>query len=452
MDDKKKRINELVELLNRASAAYYGDGDEIMSNFEWDAKFDELSKLEQETGYILENTPTNNVGVEISDGNREKHEYPALSLKKDKNRDALKKWAGKRPIWLSWKLDGITLVTTYDGGKLIKLLTRGNGIVGKNITALAPYIRGIPLTVKYNGHMVVRGEAMISYSRFEYINNITDIEDGYKNPRNLVSGTLDTDVDKASEIESREVHFKPFTLVYCDEDITSWGDRMDFLEELGFDVVDREFTDAEHLDEVIDRWTDRVNSFDFPVDGLVITYDDTIYASQGTVTGRYANNAGMAYKWEDIVAETVLNHIEWSCATNVISPVAVFETVDLEGTRVSRASLCNISEMKRLGIGADGITKLKIIKANKIIPKCIAADSCGTKFTIPSKCPVCEMPTKIITSGKTNTETLCCTNSVCPAKDMNKFVRFVSRSGLDIDGLSIMTIKMFMNKGFLRNF
>lgn len=448
---KQKKIEELVELLNRASAAYYGGEDEILTNYEWDSKFDELKALEDETGIILDNSPTQTAGAEVTDGRREKHEFPALSLKKDKNIESLKKWAGSRLVWLSWKLDGITLVATYDDGELAKLLTRGNGIIGKNITNIAPYICGLPQKINYGGHMVVRGEALISYERFEYINSLLDGME-YKNPRNLVSGTLDVDMERAEDIVAREVHFRPFTLVYCDEKIVSWGKRMDFLTKLGFEVVEHELTDAEKLEETIAEWTDRVGSYGYPVDGLVIAYDDTEYATQGTVTGHHANNAGMAYKWEDTVAETVLDHIEWSCATNVISPVAVFKTVELEGTHVSRASLCNISEMKRLGIGADGVTKLSIIKANKIIPKCISADACGTSFDIPDKCPVCGEPTKITVSGKMNTETLCCTNPKCAAKGIKKFARFASRAGLDIDGISIMTVKAFMNMGFIRHF
>lgn len=456
MDDKK-RIEELVEQLNQASEAYYNDKDEVMSNYEWDAMFDELSDLENKTGYILENSPTQNTGYEenFGEGNREVHEFPALSLKKSKDVAELQKWAGARPIWLSWKLDGITLVATYDKGKLSKLVTRGNGTAGNNITYLAQYIKGLPLEVSYQGHMVVRGEATISYEDFQRLNDTMDEnEEQYANPRNLVAGTLALDSKRAREVSERAVSFNAFTLVHIDDNIVSWGSRMQLLENMKFTVVDREPTNAEKLPETIEKWTQKVRSgaMNLPVDGLVIAFDDTDYAATGSVTGHHATNAGMAFKWQDKAAETILDHVEWSCAAASISPVAVFDMVKLEGTEVRRASLCNISEMKRLGIGADRKTKLQIIKANMIIPKCIKADACGTSFEIPKTCPVCGAPTEIRTSEKTGTETLHCTNDDCTAKHIQKYTRFVSKSGMDIDGLSEMTIKKFINEGFITDF
>lgn len=371
MDDKK-RIEELVEQLNQASEAYYNDKDEVMSNYEWDAMFDELADLENKTGYILENSPTQNTGYEenFGEGNREVHEFPALSLKKSKDVAELQKWAGARPIWLSWKLDGITLVATYDKGKLSKLVTRGNGTAGNNITYLAQYIKGLPLEVSYQGHMVVRGEATISYEDFQRLNDTMDEnEEQYANPRNLVAGTLALDSKRAREVSERAVSFNAFTLVHIDDNIVSWGSRMQLLENMKFTVVDREPTNAEKLPETIEKWTQKVRSgaMNLPVDGLVIAFDDTDYAATGSVTGHHATNAGMAFKWQDKAAETILDHVEWSCAAASISPVAVFDMVKLEGTEVRRASLCNISEMKRLGIGADRKTKLQIIKANMVI-------------------------------------------------------------------------------------
>lgn len=456
MDDKK-RIEELVEQLNQASEAYYNDKDEVMSNYEWDAMFDELADLENKTGYILENSPTQNTGYEenFGEGNREVHEFPALSLKKSKDVAELQKWAGARPIWLSWKLDGITLVATYDKGKLSKLVTRGNGTAGNNITYLAQYIKGLPLEVSYQGHMVVRGEATISYEDFQRLNDTMDEnEEQYANPRNLVAGTLALDSKRAREVSERAVSFNAFTLVHIDDNIVSWGSRMQLLENMKFTVVDREPTNAEKLPETIEKWTQKVRSgaMNLPVDGLVIAFDDTDYAATGSVTGHHATNAGMAFKWQDKAAETILDHVEWSCAAASISPVAVFDMVKLEGTEVRRASLCNISEMKRLGIGADRKTKLQIIKANMIIPKCIKADACGTSFEIPQTCPVCGAPTEIRTSEKTGTETLHCTNDDCTAKHIQKYTRFVSKSGMDIDGLSEMTIKKFINEGFITDF
>lgn len=455
--DKQARMAELILKLNEASQAYYNDKDEIMSNFEWDALFDELSLLEKETGIILPNSPTQKTGAEetIASGSREAHEFPALSLKKSKEVSELQKWAGSRKIWLSWKLDGLTLVATYDGGNLTKLMTRGNGSIGTNITYLSPYIKGLPQKISEKGHLVVRGEATISYTDFETINDLIENDDErYANPRNLVSGTMALDKTRANEVAERKVCFNAFTLVCTDKDILSWGERMSLLEKLGFIVVDREETSAEELQSTIDGWTEKVTTgkMDIPVDGLVITYDDTLYAQEGSVTGHHATNAGMAFKWQDTQAQTVLDHIEWSCAASTISPVAVFDPVHLEGTEVKRALLCNISEMKRLGIGADRITKLSVIKANMIIPKVISADPCGTSFEIPDKCPVCGADTEIHIGSATGAETLHCTNPDCTAKHIKKYERFVSKPAMDIDGLSIETLIKFMNAGFISDF
>lgn len=446
-----KRIEELVSKLNEASEAYYNGQEEIMSNYEWDSMYDELTSLEAETGYILFNSPTQNVGFEESNGEKEQHEFPALSMAKTKQIIELQKWTDNRPIWLSWKLDGLTLVMTYDGGNLTKILTRGNGTIGTNITFMKNAIKGFPLKITYKGHMVVRGEATISYTDFERINlTIEDDNDKYANPRNLASGTLG--LDDAEKVKERHVHFNAVTLVYIEDDIISWGDRMDYLEKEGFTIVDREATTADGLPEVIERWTKKVESgeMDIPVDGLVICYDNTEYARTGSITGHHATRAGYAFKWQDISADTELEYIEWSCAASTISPVAVFKPVQLEGTTVTRASLCNISEMERLGIGKKSV--LEIIKANKIIPKCISVKKSEGLFEIPSECPVCHAQTEIKISDKSKTKTLHCTNPDCTAKHVKKFTRFVSKAGMDIDGLSIQTILKFMNKGFISRF
>ncbi len=451
MEDYKIRCKELVRRLNEASEAYYNGGEEIMSNYEWDAMFDELLSLEAETGYVLPDSPTQNTGYEENNGEREAHEFPALSLAKTKQVSELIKWAEEREVWLSWKLDGLTLVLTYDGGKLTRILTRGNGVTGTNITYLKNSIKGFPLKIKYKGHLVVRGEAVISYSDFALINDtIEDDDEKYANPRNLASGTLS--LDDAEKVKERRVHFHAFTLVYLEDNIVSWGERMDFLEREGFTVVDREKTDAAGIADVVERWTKRVENgeMDLPVDGLVICYDDTDYAASGSVTGHHAAKAGYAFKWQDVSALSKLLYVEWSCAASTISPVAVFEPVQLEGTTVSRASLCNISEMERLGIGET--CTLEVIKANKIIPKCIAVKEASGAFTIPEKCPVCGAHTEIRTSPKSKTRTLHCTNPDCSAKHVKKFTRFVSKTGMDIDGLSIQTMLKFMNEGFLKEF
>ena len=452
MEDKKKRIEALVEQLNKASSVYYNGQDEIMSNYEWDALFDELASLENETGYVLPESPTQRSGYEEeASGEKEEHEYPALSLAKTKNIEELRTWAGERPIWLSWKLDGLTLVLTYDDGKLSKILTRGNGTIGTNITFLKNAISGFPQKIKYKGHMVVRGEAAISYTDFALINDmIEDDDEKYANPRNLASGTLN--LDDPAEVKERHVCFHAFTLVHIDEPMISWGARMDYLAELGFDVVDREATDAAHLSETIDAWTRKVENgeMDIPVDGLVICYDDTEYASSGSVTGHHATRAGFAFKWQDESVETKLSYIEWSCAVSTISPVAVFEPVQIEGTTVSRASLCNISEIERLGLGKE--CTLEVIKANKIIPKCIAVKDARGEVEIPKVCPVCHAPTEIRISSHSGTKTLHCTNPDCTAKNVKKFTRFVSKGGMDIDGLSIQTMLKFINEGYIHEF
>lgn len=451
------QIRDLIDRLNAASEAYYNDKDEVMSNYEWDQLFDELTQLEKDTGLVFPDSPTQRAGYEESfgSGEREMHEYPALSLAKSKDVSALQKWAGDRDIWLSWKLDGITLVATYDNGILSKLMTRGNGEFGTNITYLADKIYGIPLKIDYKGHFVVRGEATISYTDFNFLNEaMDDDQEKYANPRNLVAGTLALDITRANEVKDRKVSFNAFTLVHIDDELVSWGKRMDLLRSLGFTTVDSEACNSESLPAVIDKWTDRVKSgaMDIPVDGLVISYDDTVYASTGSVTGHHATNAGMAFKWQDTAAETVLSYVEWSCAAANITPVAVFAPVQLEGTEVKRASLCNITEMKRLGIGAPEKTKLKVIKSNMIIPKVIEADSCGTTFEIPEVCPVCGAKTEIHIGNSTGSETLHCTNPDCSAKNIRKFARFVSRNCMDIDGLSIETIAKFINSGFITDF
>ena len=449
--DKRKRIEELTELLNKASEEYYNGSGEIMSNFEWDAAFDELKRLEEETGYILPESPTDNTGYEPKSAQKVTHEFRALSLAKTKSVDDLKKWAGDRQIWLSWKLDGLTLVATYDGGELTHLVTRGNGIEGNNITYLAKAIEGVKSAIPYKGHFVVRGEATISYTDFNMINDMTEDGESFANPRNLAAGTLN--LDSLEKVAQRHVKFNAFTLVHTDEAISSWGERMDLLESYGFTVVDREKTDAAGIEDCIKRWTAKVEdgSMDIPVDGLVLCYEDNDYAMSGSVTGHHQLSAGYAFKWADTSADTRLKYIEWSCAVSSITPVAVFENVELEGTTVCRASLCNLSELKRLGMGGEG-SIITCIKSNKIIPKIIGVKEKKGIYDIPDKCPVCQSPTDIRLSERSGVETLHCTNPDCPAKHLKMFTRFVSKSGMNVDGLSIRTMLDFMNAGFIRMF
>ena len=448
-DDKILRMQQLIRELNEASDAYYNGKAEQMTDYEWDARFDELKRLEQETATTLPDSPTQRVSEDSIAGQKEEHEFAALSLAKTKKTEDLVKWAEERPIWISWKLDGLTLVVTYDGGRLTKIVTRGNGHIGTNITHLAPAIGGIPQQIAYQGHLVIRGEAVISYDDFERF--LMESGEDYANPRNLASGSLS--VKEASDIKDRHIQWIPFTLVSVEESITSWGDRMAFLDQQGFHTVERQeitHPDLSSVEGVVNAFTEKVTSRQnpFPVDGLVICYDDTEYALTGSVTGHHATRAGLAFKWQDESAETTLQTIEWSCAASTISPVAIFQPVELEGTTVKRASLCNISECERLGIGGPG-TRISVIKANKIIPKVIAVNTSVGTFSVPKECPVCHAPAVVAVSEISGTKTLHCTNDDCPAKQLRKFARFVSKEGMNIDGISEQTLSKFINLGWV---
>ncbi len=449
--DKMALMRELVDTLNEAADAYYNGRAEKMTDYEWDAMFDRLKALEEETGEVLPDSPTNRVSEDDITGQKEPHEFPALSLAKTKKVEDLVKWAEGRPVWISWKLDGLTLVVTYDNGKLTKIVTRGNGHVGTNITHLADGLYGVPRSVPVQGHLVIRGEAVISYSDFEEF--CMESGDDFANPRNLASGSLS--LKDVAEVKKRRIHWVPFTLVHSDEDILTWGGKMDLLEKAGLHPVEREF--VEHPDyagmgAAIGRWTDKVTGGEnpYPVDGLVITFDDSAFAATGSVTGHHATRAGLAFKWQDESADTVLDHVEWSCAASSITPVAVFRPVELEGTTVKRASLCNISECGRLGIGGPG-TEISVIKANKIIPKVIRVGKAVGEFSVPDRCPVCGAPTEVWESD-TGVLKLHCTDADCAAKQLRKFTRFVSKGGLDIDGISVQTISKFVNMGWIKGY
>ena len=445
-------MRTLVEELNRASDAYYNGRGELMTDYEWDAKFDQLKQLESQSGVVLPDSPTHRVSADTTVGKKEEHEFSALSLAKTKQPADLVKWAEGRPIWMSWKLDGLTLVVTYDEGQLTKVVTRGDGHIGTNITHLAQAINGIPATIHATGHVVVRGEAVISYEDFERFNLESDEE--YANPRNLASGSLT--LKDPREVAQRHIRWIPFTLVHTDEEIPTWGARMDWLKRAGLGAVDHERIDdptLEHVEAAIERWTEKVTKREnpYPVDGLVIVYDDAEYAATGSVTGHHATRAGYAFKWADESASTELDHVEWSCAASTISPVAVFRPVELEGTTVKRASLCNISECERLGMGGKG-TQLEVIKANKIIPKVIKVKQAVGPFSIPDQCPVCGSPTRVDVSAASGTKTLHCTHAACPAKQLRKFARFVSKQGVNVDGISEQTLQKFINLGWIRDY
>ncbi len=452
MTQDQERMEYLVEKLNTASEAYYNGQSEQMTDYEWDALFDELKKLEEKTGIILENSPTNNVSADTITGAKEAHEFSALSLAKTKLPTDLEKWADMRPIWLSWKLDGLTLVATYDNGKLTKVVTRGDGHIGTNITHLSSAIQGILPKIKEKGHLVIRGEAVISYADFEKFR--MESEEDYANPRNLASGSLA--LKDLEEIKKRKIHWIPFTLVYSEKEFHHWGEGMDYLESLGFTTVEHELIESPtltNIESVIAKWTKKVTDFvnPYPVDGLVIAYDDSDYAKTGSVTGHHATRAGYAFKWKDESVVTKLSYVEWSCAASTITPVAVFEPVQLEGTTVKRANLCNISECERLGIGGAG-TEIEVIKANKIIPKVIRVQKIVGNLEIPCACPVCGSKAEIHVSEESETKTLRCTNKECPAKELKKFTRFVSKAGMDIDGISEATLATFINEGWIKEF
>ena len=462
MQEKVQRMQLLIEELNQASDAYYNGKAELMSDHEWDARFDELKRLEEETGEILPDSPTQKVSEDHVEGQKEEHEFPALSLAKTKQVTDLEKWAEGRPIWISWKLDGLTLVVTYDNGQLTKVVTRGNGHIGTNITHLSKVISGIPQRISEKGHVVIRGEAVISYEDFN--NFLIESGEDYANPRNLASGSLT--LKDIEEVRRRHIQWIPFTLVHTDRDLVSWGERMSFLEKNGFSTVEHESVDnptTANIQALVDRFTAIVTGdttlsspnrkgqgASFPVDGLVVCFDDTDYAQTGSVTGHHATRAGMAFKWQDEAAETELDHIEWSCAASTISPVAVFRPVELEGTTVKRASLCNISECERLNIGSKG-TRISVIKANKIIPKVIHVIEKAGQLEIPAQCPVCHHETKIVES-ESGTRKLQCTNPTCPAKQLKKFARFVSKEGMNIDGISEQTLSRFVNLGWIQEY
>lgn len=449
--DAVEEMKSAVARLNEAADFYYSGRGELMTDFEWDALFDRVKALEEETGVVLPDSPTARVSADNLAGRRENHEHPALSLAKTKSISELCRWADGRGIWLSWKLDGLTLVVTYDGGVLSRIVTRGDGHTGTNITHLAAGISGVPASIPYKGHLVVRGEAVISYADFEEFSAVS--KEVYANPRNLASGSLS--LKDVEELKRRKLRWVVFALVGSDERFVKRGDALQFLSLQGFETVESRLIpvpDIESLGQSIEDWTvkvtDRTNPY--PVDGLVASYEDMEFAASGSVTGHHALREGLSFKWRDETAETTLERIEWSSAVASISPVAVFSPVELEGTLVRRASLCNISECERLGIGGEG-TRISVIKANKIIPKIVSVIEKRGGFSVPSACPVCGAATEIAVSP-TGTKTLRCGNAGCPARELRKFMRFVSKAGADIDGLAGKTIARFIGCGWIRTF
>mgnify|MGYP002577004594 FL=1 len=447
---KIERIKYLVDILNKASKAYYAQDEEIMSNFEYDRLYDELVALEQETGMMLSNSPTVNVGYEaVEELPKERHESPMLSLGKTKSREELRDWLQGNPAILSWKLDGLTIVLTYREGKLAKAVTRGNGEIGEVITNNAKTFKNLPVNLSYQGELILRGEAVISYSDFEKINEqIADAEARYKNPRNLCSGSVRQLNNQITA--DRNVQFYAFTLVKAEgvDFHNSKEEQFRFLEEQGFSVVQHVMVTEETILSAIEDFEHRIATYDIPSDGLVLTYENIAYGQSLGRTAKFPRDS-IAFKWADELRETTLKEIEWSASrTGLINPVAIFEPVELEGTTVSRASVHNISILRglKLGIG-DRIT---VYKANMIIPQ-IAENLTGSdNIQIPKVCPVCGQPTEIRQINEV--QSLYCVNEKCAAKRIKSFTLFVSRDAMNIDGLSEATLEKFIDMGFIHEY
>ena len=448
--DKSERIKDLVELLNKANKAYYQEANEIMTNFEYDKLYDELVALEKETGMVLSNSPTVNVGYQVvSQLPKEQHNSPMLSLDKTKEVGALADFAGDRKCLLSWKMDGLTVVLTYENGELVKAVTRGNGLVGEVITNNAKTFKNIPISIPYKGRLTLRGEAIIKYSDFEQINReIEDADSKYKNPRNLCSGSV-RQLNSQVTAE-RNVNFVAFALINADD--VDFGNSIEqqykWMESQGFQVVEYRVVTRNSMEDAVKYFAGKIQTYDYPSDGLVLMFDDIEYGLSLGTTAKFPRN-GIAFKWEDEQAETTLKYIEWSPSrTGLINPVAVFEPVELEGTTVSRASVHNISIMEELELGSGD--RIKVYKANMIIPQISENLTKSGIDDLPKECPVCGHATEV--KAENGIKTLYCPNSQCPAKHVKLFTLFVSRNGMNIDGLSEETLEKFIDAGYIKEF
>jgi DNA ligase (NAD+) len=439
-------MKELVALLNKASEVYYQGKDDIMSNFEYDQLYEELEKLERDTGMVLAGSPTARVGYEVLSAlPKETHPSPMLSLDKTKETDQLVSWLGSKEGLLSWKMDGLTIVLAYEDGKLVKAVTRGNGQVGEVITNNAKVFKNIPLEIPCKSHLVLRGEAVISYSEFERINQLLDEEEQYKNPRNLCSGSVR---QLNNEITAkRNVEFYAFALVEADglDFGNSQENKMKFLEGQGFDIVEYKMVNAGNIVDTVKWFQDKITSNNFPSDGLVLIYEDIAYGDSLGRTAKFPRNS-IAFKWADEIADTKLLGIEWSASrTGLINPIAIFEPVELEGTTVSRASVHNLSIMEQLQLGEDDI--IQVYKANMIIPQIAQNLTRSSNIKAPSECPVCGKKTSV--HEENGVKVLVCENEECLAKKIKSISHFVSRDAMNIDGMSEATIEKLVEKGLL---
>lgn len=449
-EDKTKRIRELIGTLRAAGRAYYQESREIMSNFEYDKLYDELVSLEKETGIVFANSPTQNVGYEVVSAlPKERHEKPMLSLNKTKSVEELADWLGGQTGLLSWKMDGLTIVLTYQNGTLVKAVTRGNGEIGEVITANAKAFVNVPLNISYQGELILRGEAIIRYSDFEKINEqIEDVDAKYKNPRNLCSGSVR---QLNSEITAqRQVHFYAFSLVKADgiDFKNSRKEQFEWLKTQGFEVVEYHEVTKETLPETVKMYSEAIAENDTPSDGLVLLYDDIAYGQSLGRTAKFPRDS-IAFKWADEIQETKLLYIEWSASrTGLINPVAVFEPVELEGTTVSRASVHNISIMETLELGSGD--RITVYKANMIIPQIADNLTRSGVRDIPEACPVCGGQTEV--RQLNDVKSLYCTNPDCQAKKIKSFTLFTSRDALNIAGLSEATLEKFIGVGMIHEY
>ena len=442
---KKQRMKELITILDKAAKAYYADSAEIMSNAEYDELYDELENLEKETGIVLAGSLTKKVGYEVlSSLPKKAHKEPRLSLAKTKEVSELESFLGDKEGILMWKLDGLTIVLTYENGELVEALTRGNGEIGEVVTENARFFENIPLVIPYKGSLMVRGEAIIKYSDFNRINDeITDVAEKYKNPRNLCSGSvrqLSTEVTA-----SRNINFIVYEDLEGGEKFKTRVEELNYLESIGFTVVDHPLVTRDSLEAEVRTYEKRIKSYDIPSDGLVLQFNDIAYGNSLGKTAKFPRHS-IAFKWKDETAETILREIEWSASrTGLINPVAIFDPVELEGTTVTRASVHNVSIMRGLKLGVGD--KIKVYKANMIIPQILENLTGSDAEKVPEVCPVCGGRTEL--KDEEGVQTLYCTNPDCMAKKIKLLTHFVSRDAMNIAGLSEMTLEKFVGENMI---
>lgn len=440
----RERMEELVAILNDASGQYYQFDREIMSNQEYDRLYDELVALEKESGITLSNSPTVNVGYEVvSSLPKERHPSPMLSLDKTKEVGELKAWLGEKEGLLSWKLDGLTVVLTYENGRLAKAVTRGDGVTGEVITANARVFENVPLKIPYGGETVVRGEAVISYADFEKINEASI----YKNPRNLCSGSVR---QLNSEITAkRHVKFFAFSLASGGSgEFALRSQQMKWMQGQGFETVKNIRVTADTIESAVREFDGEITGFEIPSDGLVLIYDDIEYGRSLGTTAKFPRDS-IAFKWKDELKETELREIIWNASrTGLINPIAVFEPVELEGTTVSRASVHNLSIVEELKLGVGD--RINVYKANMIIPQIAENLTRSGSAAPPDRCPVCGTETEI--HDENGVRTLHCPDPQCPAKMVKSFTHFVSRNAMNIEGLSEATLEKLIDEAMIRRF